>query len=219
MTNWPNIQEQRNFEAKFFDNPKRENYSNSSVTEGEVDSAIKNNTNSNDWTENLKPSGFKTVRCVIRKDYEETFKRFDRGDGLITNQDCVRSKLQESTVNQSTVDNVRLQNHLKWKKQKEEEYLQKKEAEKAAALKKKEEEIKMEKMKKQKEKEREEKIREWQEQKAREKERKKGEKIVLRVLEEELKEATPVIDKEKLIENWVKLKDKQKQSKQKNNFF
>ncbi|KAK6631160.1 hypothetical protein RUM43_014256 [Polyplax serrata] len=222
MTNWPNIQEYRNFEAKFFDNRNNPKVSvNCSATVVEDESVKEHELNPADWTvgrrsDDGKGSSPKRVRCIIKKDFDDSFKGLDRGDGLaVTQQHQCRSKQQETEAvtisDQSGVEKNRLQNHLKWKKQKEEEYLLKKEAEKTAKQKKQEAELRMEMIKKQKEKEREEKFKEWQEQKDREKEGKKREKIIMKVLEEELKVVAPVIDKEKLIENWVRLKDRQKQ--------
>lgn len=210
MTNWPNIQDYRNLEAKFFNVTN----CNDAGPDSQLETDNKTKIESEDLMNCQRSIESKTVRCVIRKDFEETFKKFDRGDGLAVNQECLRSKISEpmTAVDQSAYDKIRLQNHLKWKKQKEEEFFQKKEAERLAQEKKKEEEIKLKKILKQKEIERENKLREWKEQKEREKESRKREKMVMKVLQEELKEATPVMDKERLIEEWVKLKDKQKQS-------
>lgn len=153
----------------------------------------------------------KTVRCVIQKDFEDGLKKFERSEEIVK---VKKNKAREAWVpDQTEIDNIRLQNHLKWKKQKEEEYLLKKEAERLELQKKREEEMQLERIKKQKEKEKEEKIREWQEQKAREKEERKREEMIMKELEDELRKNPQKLDKDRLLEEWVKLKNRQKQCK------
>ncbi|KAL0268237.1 UNVERIFIED_CONTAM: hypothetical protein PYX00_010265 [Menopon gallinae] len=159
----------------------------------------------NDGVERAVPP--KTVRCVILKDFCADTKRLGSGD-------CGSSVPQppkRQVICNSAVDSVRLKNHLEWKKQKDMEYLRKKETERAEEQRRKEQMLREEKEKRRKEKQREEKIREWQRQKAREKEQRKRDEIVLKALEQEIKGVSQTLDKEKLIHEWIQLKNKQKQ--------
>ena len=170
------------------------------------------NNNNNKSVENLC---CKTVRCVMKKNIQDSIKKYDRGDGLNVNQENPKTKTYQQNpiiVDDNIINKIRMENHLKWKKQKDYEYSLKKQAEKLALEKEKQINDQKEKLKKLKEREREEKLREWEKQKAKEKEEKKKEKIVLNVLKNEMKVVTPIVDKDKLIEEWVKLKDKQRQS-------
>lgn len=151
----------------------------------------------------------KTVRCVILKEFGDGTRKLGSGDcGQPTPQPPKRP-----VVCDSTVDSVRLKNHLEWKKQKEMEYLRKKEKERAEEQRRKEQLLREEKEKRRKEKQREERIKEWQRQKAREKEQRKREEIVLKALEDEIKGVSQNLDKEKLIHEWIQIKNKQKQGR------
>ncbi|EEB16586.1 conserved hypothetical protein [Pediculus humanus corporis] len=110
MTNWPSIQELRKFESKFIDNSKYEDLKltssntipstttdttttatatttnvNESITASKtkiIDSddlnfIENNNNNNNKSVENLC---CKTVRCVMKKNIQDSIKKYDRGD-------------------------------------------------------------------------------------------------------------------------------------------